>query len=163
LSELAQQEFFRSLHGSSGAGAVALAKEKLANFEEHRQEYAEGGKYMPLSYWTRKGLDARATETLSVPSDVMDHRILGTCYRVAVLYKGEAGHKGQARSSEAESTRPPMKAAAAASVAVKAVIDDSCSESESSSDNRSTNSSSSSRKKKSRKSKKTNKTFQKCQ
>ena len=94
MSELAQQDFFKSLHGTSGKDAVALAKEKLASFESHRQEYAEGGKYMPLTYWTRKGFDASAIESLSVPSDVMEHRILGTCYRVAVLYKGEAGHKG---------------------------------------------------------------------
>ena len=86
--------FFNEIHGLSAAHVAEKARGIIAKTEAHKQVYANGGEYLPLSAWAVKGFDTDRIRDLSAAEDIIEHDVLGTTYRVKILSKGEAGERG---------------------------------------------------------------------
>jgi hypothetical protein len=158
LSEQSQLQFYRSLDGMSGKDVVLAATEVLTKFQENESNYAEHGQFLPLGVWATQGFDAERIRTISKTSDIEEHAVLGTTYRVPIRSSGTRGREGVRRDSEVHAKRlkvdvATLCAAPAAPVAEKVAEQKPRSGSASVSSS-SSSSSSSSKKKKSKKHKK---------
>ena len=59
-----------------------MVEELLEGIEKKEDNFSEGGQFLPLSVWERKGFDVHSIETKSLPQDISEHPVLGTTYRV---------------------------------------------------------------------------------
>ena len=55
------------------------------------------GQFLPLAKWAHDGFDSETIKAKSLPDDVIEHAVLGTCYRVSILEKTERGIAGTDR------------------------------------------------------------------
>jgi hypothetical protein len=69
LSQADRQDFMKSLDGCDGPASVAKARETFEGYESHSEFYSDGGKFLPLEVWARKGYDPEAIRTKSLPQD----------------------------------------------------------------------------------------------
>jgi hypothetical protein len=147
--------FYREVANFSGADA-AKRIETLIGVEEHNEFYEDAGEFLPLSVWTNRGFDAERIKENTPLCDVREDRVLGTCYRVKILKKGNAGHRGARRESKASAGGIKRPANRMLEELESGVVDgdDESASSKSDSSSESSSSSSSSRKKSKKKSKK---------
>ena len=101
LSDTEKQDFFLQIGPCTTRTQVfAKSHEMLTRFESHSKFYAEGGEFLPLGVWATRGFDAARIERMADVSDIQEHAVLGTTYRVAILTTGSKGAKGTSRSEQ---------------------------------------------------------------
>ena len=93
-----QQQFYVDVATLSGPDAAKLANEVIAKTETHNEYYADGGEYLPLSVWTVRGFDADRIARNTHPADIKECPVLGTCYRVKIVSKGNTGSRTLTKS-----------------------------------------------------------------
>ena len=94
ISRENQQAFFRDAKDMNAKDFVKKAEEMLNISEDiEAQFYQNGGKFLPLDVWMRKGYNAEAIKTKSAPDDIREHPVLGTTYRLKILELGDRGEK----------------------------------------------------------------------
>jgi hypothetical protein len=91
--------FFSSSDGLTGADVIKKARELLVASESHGEYYVDGGEFLPLSVWGRRGFDENNIMMRSLKSDVREDRVLGTIYRVKILSTGNKGEATTTRST----------------------------------------------------------------
>ena len=79
-----QQAFFASIADKSKAEMRGMLEELFERIEKKEYNFSEGGQFLPLSVWERKGFDVGSIETKSGPEDIREHPVLGKMYRVRV-------------------------------------------------------------------------------
>lgn len=52
-----------------------------------------GGQFLPLAKWRHDGFDDVAIAARTVPEDITEDDVLGTCYRVKIMSTYDAGEK----------------------------------------------------------------------
>ena len=67
------------------------AKDYLDRHHTSEHYFEEGGQYLPLSVWDRKGFNIDDIRDKSLPEDRIEHGVLGRCFRVRLLSKGTIG------------------------------------------------------------------------
>ena len=83
-----QVAFFQKLRSEVGVLCRAQMKNLVMNqvakrrVDNNRQHLS--GDFLPLSAWAQKGFDVSLIESLTEDADVMEHPVLGKCYRVAI-------------------------------------------------------------------------------
>ena len=92
------QKFFRDAADSSQEMTKGAMTALLEKHQKHETFYEEGGKFLPLAVWERKGFDPVAIATKSDPSDVLEHPVIGTTYRIRLLTSGTRGSSGWSHS-----------------------------------------------------------------
>jgi flagellar biosynthesis GTPase FlhF len=90
-----KQTFMKSIHGLSATALADKANMYLKTYDTTEKRYENGGKFYPLAKWQHDGFDSAAIKNLTAKEDTQEHPILGTCYRVKILEKSEAGVQGQ--------------------------------------------------------------------
>ena len=70
-----------------GQSATAEAVETLVSKERIADQWAEGGKFLPLSVWEHKGFDRQLIERGTLPEDIDMHPLFGATYRVRIRSK----------------------------------------------------------------------------
>jgi hypothetical protein len=128
---------------------------KFQKVEQHQQYYEDGGQFLPLSVWERKGFPVADIEAKSLPSDRRTHPVLGNTYRVAIMGSGQRGFKGTTSTQglSKRSKGPAGNPVAAAGRGGPAAEAEPAASEESESDSSTSDCSSSSSKKKSKKKK----------
>ena len=100
FNESEQQEFMKSIAGCNIQDIRAKVTEFITKHASQEDWYEEGGQYLPLSVWQNKGFPIDLIEQKSEPCDVMCHPILGQCYRLRILSKGNRGVVGWTRQHQ---------------------------------------------------------------
>ena len=98
---MAKQHFMKSIKDLNCKATVEKARAFVKTYETHEKAYANGGNFWPLSKWAHDGFDADTIKSLTLPEDIQQHEILGTCYRVKILMKEERGAQGTTGGDEA--------------------------------------------------------------
>ena len=157
IPEKDRAEFFNSIPGVNGKELEQRCQKFLSLYEVHETYYVDGGKFLPLGVWQTMGYNIQTIEANTEPKDIMQHKVLGTVYRVAILEEGDRGHKGNKTADAcSKANAPPAPAAPPAAPPVEEDPSDGEKEpSSSSNSNSSSSSSSSASKKKKKKNKKT--------
>jgi hypothetical protein len=92
--------FYASSEGLTGPDVLKKARELLTASEAHGEYYIDGGEFLPLSVWGRRGFDEERILLHSLPADVREDRVLGTTYRVKVLSTGNRGEAMTTRTTQ---------------------------------------------------------------
>lgn len=83
-----QVAFFQKLRSEGGVICKAQMKNlvlnQLAKRRVDKNSQHLSGDFLPLSAWAQKGFDVSLIESLTEDADVMEHPVLGKCYRVAI-------------------------------------------------------------------------------
>lgn len=87
--------------------AVADEAESLLAIESHEEQFLEGGAFLPLGAWAVQGMDVDRIKSLSHPSDIKEHAVLGTTFRVRILTKTHATTRGFKRKSGVTKKQAP--------------------------------------------------------
>ena len=58
------------------AQLIAAAEGLLEKHETHEKFYANGGKYLPLKAWKRKGFNIKRIKKNSLPDDIQENRVI---------------------------------------------------------------------------------------
>ena len=104
MSDEEQAKFFKDCGAVRKRDDLAeFAKTVFETFTVEAKVYYNGGEFLPLRVWETRGFDPVAIEASSDPSDVMEHKVLGTTYRVSIVSTGLKGERGTRSSSVAES------------------------------------------------------------
>jgi len=120
MSDEEQAKFFKDCGAIAKRGDLAeFAKTMFEKFTVEAKVYYNGGEFLPLRVWETRGFDPVAIATSSDPSDVMEHKVLGTTYRVSIVSTGHRSETGTKSSSVAEAEHHSRNLL---SVAVPAVI-----------------------------------------
>ena len=114
-----QQAFMRASHELDGKALIASARMFLTKYERHERTYEDGGAFWPLAKWAHDGFDAGLIEEHTCEEDKMNHKVLGLCYRVAILHKATRGADGQESSKRFKPNCKVLKALPAPSPAVE--------------------------------------------
>ena len=162
FAEDEKKGFFSEIAGMSMEELKQYCARKFQKVEQHQAYYEDGGQFLPLSVWERKGFPVADIEAKSLPSDRRTHPVLGNTYRVAIMGSGQRGFQGTtstqglSKRSKGPAGNPAAAAGPAAEAEPAASVE---SESDSSSSDCSSSSASKkkSKKKKSKKSKGSNK------
>jgi len=105
FNEEEQQTFYSSI---ANCNSIAEIRAKVTDFiTKHASQedwYEEGGAYLPLAVWGKKGFPVDLIEEKTLQSDKIGHPILGTCYRVRILSKGNRGSTGWTRQIQMKNT-----------------------------------------------------------
>ena len=112
IDEVRRQEFFRSLHGMSEGDIAVTCNRLFDEFTYQEDFYEEGGSFLPLGVWERKGYDAKAIEAKTLPCDVQDHPVLGTCYRVKLRTQAKRNSTGTRETGTSSSAAGSFSAQA---------------------------------------------------
>jgi hypothetical protein len=94
--------FHAGAEGLSGPELLRKARELLTASESHGEYYMDGGEFLPLSVWGRRGFDETRIELHSLPLDIREDRVLGKTYRVKVLSTGTKGDNTVTRTSQSK-------------------------------------------------------------
>jgi len=114
LSPDDQKEFMKQIGNVEGmANVKAKSQELFRRFTTQEEYFEDGGKFLPLKVWERKGFDAVAIQSHTDKANVIEHPVLGTCYRVSVIGRGTRGATGWERDSRLAGGRGKAKAAPA--------------------------------------------------
>ena len=105
----ARQEFMKSVKGLSAKEAAQKAKEFFKSFSSKENGYVHGGAFWPLSKWAQEGFDSVAIEARTPQRDIMQHNILGRCYRVKIVSTYESGRHGHERGDETRANSSRME------------------------------------------------------
>ena len=89
-----KQRFMRDCKDVNAKALPAMAKRFHESYEVKERSYAKGGQFLPLPKWAHDGFDAESIKAKSLPEDIIEHSVLGTCYRVSILEKTERGISG---------------------------------------------------------------------
>jgi hypothetical protein len=100
LSDEQRMAFYVAADGMEGVAVIKKAREMITASEAHGEFYIDGGEWLPLSVWGKRGFDEDRIKRLTLPIDVREDRVLGTTYRVKVLSTGNKGEKVVTRTSE---------------------------------------------------------------
>ena len=92
LSEDQKQAFMASVHGA-GSTDIADALESLEVLEQHGEQYEDGGEFLPLGVWAKRGFSAEDIALKSHPSDRKLHPVCGPTYRVRILRTANVGSR----------------------------------------------------------------------
>jgi hypothetical protein len=103
--------FMVTLDGMSSA-AMATECERFISSEEHQEYYQDGGEFLPLSVWAKRGFDPDRIEAKALPSDIQEHSVLGPTYRVRIISMGNRGARGIKRAHNLEATATVKRPAA---------------------------------------------------
>lgn len=151
-----QTNFWASVVGMPAASKIEAA-EQLTSSELSEESFAEGGEYLPLGVWAKRGFDVTRIEQHTRDDDKRICPVLGICFRLRILSKTNVHKRGILRESKRQKTAPEdevasASAAAAGSAAAPLALEDGrASSSSDSSDSSSNDSSDSRRRKKSKK------------
>ena len=105
LSADQQQAFMASSHGAAST-AVADALEPLEVVEQHGEEYEDGGEFLPLGVWAKRGFSAEDIALKSHPSDRKMHPVCGPTYRVRILRTAHVGWLADHQTKKRQSSCP---------------------------------------------------------
>ena len=120
MSDEEQAKFFKDCGAVRKRDDLAeFAKTMFEKFTVEAKVYYNGGEFLPLRVWETRGFDPETIEASSDPSDVMEHKVLGTTYRVSIVSTGHRSETGTKSSSVAEAEHHSRNLL---SVAVPAVI-----------------------------------------
>jgi type IV secretory pathway VirB10-like protein len=139
------------------AASKIEAAEQLTSSELSEESFAEGGEYLPLGVWAKRGFDVTRIEQHTRDDDKRICPVLGICFRLRILSKTNVHKRGILRESKRQKTAPEdqvasASAAAAGSAAAPLALEDGrASSSSDSSDSSSSDSSDSRRRKRSKK------------
>ena len=92
------QKFFASCELSQISVKAGFSK-LIERYEVHEEYYEEGGLFLPLAVWERKGFDPDVIKAGTEPKDIQQHPVLGPCYRLRLLATGTRGNRGWRGSS----------------------------------------------------------------
>ena len=152
-----QTSFWASVVGMPATSKIEAA-EQLTSSELSEESFAEGGEYLPLGVWAKRGFDVTRIEQHTRDDDKRICPVLGICFRLRILSKTNVHKRGILRESKRQKTAPEdqvasASAAAARSAAAPLALEDgrASSSSSDSSDSSSNDSSDSRRRKKSKK------------
>ena len=107
LSEQEQANVFQETKGKKSAELQKMVEKKFNRFAREEKSWFEGGEFLPLSVWERRGFDPDRIERETKDCDKMFTPQLGQCYRVAVINTGRGGSSGTETSHVAGSVRAP--------------------------------------------------------
>ena len=79
-----QQSFFKEIAGKDSKKIRGLVEDLLERIEKKETNFSEGGAFLPLSVWERKGFNINDIKEKSLPCDKREHRVLGDTYRVRI-------------------------------------------------------------------------------
>ena len=103
MSDEEQGKFFKDCGAFRKRDDLAkFAKTMFETFTVEVKVYHNGGEFLPLRVWETRGFDPVAIESSSDPSDVMEHKVLGTTYRGSIVSTGLKSETGTKSSSVAE-------------------------------------------------------------
>jgi hypothetical protein len=102
LSVEQRMAFYAGSEGLTGPDVLRKARELLTASESHGEYYMDGGEFLPLSVWGRRGFDESRIELHSLPADMRMDRVLGQTYRVKVLSTGNKGDNTVTRTSQSK-------------------------------------------------------------
>ena len=103
MSDEEQAKFFKDCGAIAKRDDLAeFAKTMFEKFTVEAKVYYNGGEFLPLRVWETRGFDPVAIAASSDPSDVMEHKVLGTTYRVSIVSTGHRSETGTRSSSVAE-------------------------------------------------------------
>ena len=95
LSAKEQAEFMNAIRAIPGQADLAQsAKFQMERFSSKSKYYSNGGEFLPLNVWEKRGFDVELIRKNSAPADKMHHSVLGEVYRVAILSSGSRGEEG---------------------------------------------------------------------
>ena len=94
-----QRNFYLETATLSGAQTAKHAESILVAATIEKEEFYDGGEYLPLSVWTHRGFNTARIETLSKDEDIREDLVLGTVYRVKILVKGKSIARTHERST----------------------------------------------------------------
>ena len=80
-----QKSFFKSIAGKGMSGIKGIVEDLLQRIEKKEDTFCEGGKFLPLSVWERKGFNITDIETKTLPKDISEHAVLGATYRLRLV------------------------------------------------------------------------------
>ena len=83
------KHFFQEAKNLGGAEIQEATEKTFVKQHSEEKYYREGGEFLPLSVWEKKGFNAVAIKENSDPSDKMVHNVLGEVHRVAILSTGK--------------------------------------------------------------------------
>jgi len=110
IGEADQVQFYKDIKGiRSCAQLRAFTDDLFEKKNSFETFYEEGGAYLPLSVWDRKGYNTADIITGTAPEDILEHPVLKTCYRLKILSKGCRGSNGWSRSSKIGCTSSKRK------------------------------------------------------
>jgi hypothetical protein len=148
-------EFYRGTDNMTADQLAAKANEVMSAYSSEEQHFFDGGEFLPLSVWERRGFDIQRIESRTRPEDVKDDDVLGKVFRVRIISTGVQMRVGNERKSTIQrkgvatlALPPPPNQLA---LEDGSVDDDSSYGSDSDSNNSSTTSSSDSHRKKKKK------------
>ena len=102
LSAEAKQKFYEQAKDLKNCKALKTFSDGfLQKYEKHEEYYSEGGAFLPLSVWARKGWDADSIERMTLPNDIRPCRIANLVYRVPIFRAGKQGVKGSEQNDKA--------------------------------------------------------------
>ncbi len=94
-----QQAFYIETAKMTGAQAAKHAESMLVAAQIEKEEFYDGGEYLPLDVWNHRGFNKARIETLSNKEDIREDVVLGTVYRVKILVKGKSIARTHTRSN----------------------------------------------------------------
>jgi hypothetical protein len=105
LSPEQQMSFYDGAHDMEAGDLLKKARELLEASEAHGEFYIDGGKFLPLSVWSRMGYDVDRIDRLTLKEDTKEDRVLGKTFRVKVLSTGNKGETMVKRTSQLKRKR----------------------------------------------------------
>ena len=100
LSKDQKEKFWKAIRNDGSKNNILkMAKRSLIEYEEREIQSGALGDYKPLSWYERQGYDGQKIEERC--DDTMEHRVLGTCYRVEIVGGGETWRRGTRQTDEA--------------------------------------------------------------
>ena len=88
LSETARHQFYAGLSKLEGIGEIkAYALRFLENYRTEEQRALEGGEFLPLSVWEKRGFDIESIKKHTTPDNIRTDRVLGQVNGVVHAYR----------------------------------------------------------------------------
>jgi hypothetical protein len=94
-----QRAFYIETASMSGAQAAKHCESILVAAQIEKEEFYDGGEYLPLDVWAHRGFNKARIETLSKDEDIREDVVMGTVYRVKILVKGKSIARTHTRSN----------------------------------------------------------------
>ena len=88
LSESARHQIFAGLSKLEGRGEIkAYALRFLENYRTEEQRTLEGGEFLPLGVWEKRGFDIESIKKHTTPENIRTDRVLGQANGVVHAYR----------------------------------------------------------------------------
>ena len=116
VPEVEQARFYSMASTMSGKAVIDEALALIETYHKEEHFYEEGGAFLPLSVWDRKGFDINLIQLHSKDEDKQTHPVLGATFRVKILRTGNRGSQGN-MTSDSHRMSGKAKAASKASAA----------------------------------------------